>query len=885
MPRNIKYILLACFIHLLQSPSFGNVVFEWSVLPPLPPLEGMSRQAGLAVPFAGIHNDVLLVAGGSNFSVKPLAEGGEKQYHNNIYVLHNIGKPDAYWEVSAIKFPYRAAHGVSIATTKGIICIGGKNSNQYLSNVTLMSWEPGAKKISFTELPDLPYTNSDMSGALIGNRIYIAGGFIDEKPGTSIVCLDLDNEKTGWVQLPDIPGMARLQPVVAAQNAGDETCLFLFGGYCFDAEKDTSPVILNDAYRYSPSQNKWGKLSDYTLSYPPDEDRNGTLAGASAIPIGSGHILLSGGVDEDIFFYDLDIVRQINNAKYQQDNELISKLTADRIHYWLQPLPAFCFNPYLRAYHTITDTWIEAAKVPWQPAVGSAMIKSGDGFILVNGEIKPGVRTNEVYSTDIITKSSFGIMNCLVLLLYLLGMLLLGFYFMKRTKGTADFFQGGQRIPWWAAGISIFATALSAITFLSIPAKAYATDWRMFIFNIAIILVVPVVIRYYLPFFRKLNVASAYQYLENRFNKPVRFFASGLFCFFMMTRIAIVLFLPSIALNAVTGLNVYFCILVMGLITIAYCTMGGVEAVIWGDVIQGFVLVLGALVALVYMIAGTEGGLGGFIATASDAGKFHTLDFSFNWTQPVFWVVILGGIANQLITYTSDQSVIQRYMTTKDEKSASRSIWLNGILSIPVSIIFFLIGTGLYTFYKSHPQNLNITMQNQDAIFPHFMVTELPAGLAGLLIAAVFSAAMSTLSSNINSVSTAVTEDFFQQIRKNLTEKSRMRIARISGILVGLAGTAFALGLATWDIKSLWDQFNVFLGLLTGGLGGLFLMGIFTRRINGTAAMIGLFSSIVLLLVIRSYTQISFLLFGFIGLVASFVIGWLCSFLLKIKNK
>jgi SSS family transporter len=340
-----------------------------------------------------------------------------------------------------------------------------------------------------------------------------------------------------------------------------------------------------------------------------------------------------------------------------------------------------------------------------------------------------------------------------------------------------------------------------------------------------------------------------------------------------------VLFLPSLALHAVTGIDVYFCILMMGLITIAYCTMGGVEAVIWGDVIQGFVLVFGALLALVFMIAGTAGGWGGFLTTASEAGKFHTFDFDFNWAQPVFWVTLLGGMANQLITYTSDQSVIQRYMTVKDRKAAARGIWLNGFISVPVSVVFFLIGAGLYTFYKSNPAHLDISIQHQDSIFPHFMVTELPMGLAGLLIAAVFSAAMSTLSANINSVSTAVTEDFFQQLRRNLTEKTRMRIARISGVLVGLIGTGFALGLATWDIKSLWDQFNVFLGLLTSGLGGLFLMGIFTRRINGAAAMTGLLASIVLLLFLRSYTQVSFLLFGFIGLTTSFAIGWLCSYL------
>ena len=881
MLRNLKILLI---LYCLFIPFCGikaeSLPFLYKELPPLPPANGLVIQAGLAVPFAGIHNDVLLVAGGSNFSITPLAEGGEKQYHDDIYVLYNVGKAEAEWKTLKTRFPYKVAHGVSMAIPDGIICIGGKDAAKPLVKVTLMSWNSGTQDVTFTEMPDLPYTNADMGGALIGNKLFVFGGFINGKPGASGVYLDLTDIKAGWSPMPEFPGMIRLQPVIAAQNAGDETCLYVFGGYNFDADMDKQPEILTDAYCFVPSKNQWKKVSDIRI-----DGQERAVTGASAISMGTGHILLSGGINKDIFFFDLDIVRQITNAQKQKNDELLMQLKNKRIAYWLQPPDLYRFNPDLFVYHTITDTWIKISTVPWQPSVGSPMIKTGNGFILVNGEIKPGVRTNEIRSATIQTEAHFGFLNYTVLFLYLLILLLIGYYFMLRSSGdTEDFFRGGNRIPWWAAGISIFATALSSITFLSIPAKVYATDWRMLIFNFTIILVAPIVIYYYLPFFRKLKVASAYQFLEQRFNRAVRYFASALFCFFMVTRIAVVLFLPSLALNAVTGINVYFCILVMGFITIAFCTMGGMGAVIWTDVIQGFVLVLGALIALVYLIAGTDGGLGGFFSMASDTGKLRTFDFKFDWTQPVFWVTLLGGLANQLITYTSDQSIIQRYMTTKDQKSAARGIWFNGIISIPVSIIFFLIGAGLYTFYKSRPQNLDIVMQNQDSIFPHFMITELPAGLAGILIAAVFSAAISTISSNVNSVSTAVTEDFFQQLRSNLTEKTRMLIARITGVLVGLIGTGFAIGLATWDIKSLWDQFNVFLGLLTSGLGGLFLMGIFTKRINGTAAITGLLGSIVILLIIRSYTQGSFLLFGFIGLTTSFVIGLVCSYLFVNKS-
>ena len=229
----------------------------------------------------------------------------------------------------------------------------------------------------------------------------------------------------------------------------------------------------------------------------------------------------------------------------------------------------------------------------------------------------------------------------------------------------------------------------------------------MFIFNMGILIIVPIVIHFYLPFFRKLNVASAYEYLEQRFSAPVRYLASLFFCLFMFARVAIVLFLPSLALNAVTGLDVYLCILLMGIVTLAYCTMGGIEAVIWGDVIQGIILVGGAIISLVWLFSGVDGGLGTVMEVAIDEHKFNILDFSFDWTKPVFWVTLLGGIANQLLTYTSDQSVVQRYITVKDTAGTKKGLWLNGILAVPIAIVFFSIGTGLYVFFKQHPEMLN----------------------------------------------------------------------------------------------------------------------------------------------------------------------------------
>ena len=242
-------------------------------------------------------------------------------------------------------------------------------------------------------------------------------------------------------------------------------------------------------------------------------------------------------------------------------------------------------------------------------------------------------------------------------------------------------------------------------------------------------------------------------------------------------------------------------------------------------------------------------------------------------------MTLLGGIANQLLTYTSDQSVVQRYITVKDTAGTRKGLWLNGILSVPIALIFFSIGTGLYVFFKQNPDMLNVGMSNTDSIFPHYIMCGLPVGVAGLLIAAIFAAAMSTLSANINSTSTVMTEDFYAKLKKGVTDRDKMKFARWTGIAIGTFGIVMAVLLATFDIASLWDQFNFFLGLLTSGLGGLFMMGIFTKRIGTRSALTGFAGSIIVLLLCNGFSHVSVILYGFIGLVSCFVIGWLSSFL------
>ena len=487
-------------------------------------------------------------------------------------------------------------------------------------------------------------------------------------------------------------------------------------------------------------------------------------------------------------------------------------------------------------------------------------------------------------------ETHFGWLNWVVLILYLVSMLGLGIYFMRRESGSDDFFRGGGRVPWWAAGISIYATMLSAITYMTIPAKAYATNWTYYPMLVMILVVSWPVVKYYLPYFRKLNITSAYEYLELRFNAFTRLMASSLFIIFMIARMALVLYLPSLALTAVTGIDIYICIILMCVITIIYCTMGGVEAVIWGDVIQGMILVGGAFFAAWFLWGHTEGGFSGAWQLAVDNDKLRLFEWSWDYRRVSFWVAILGGgLANNLISYTSDQTVIQRYLTTKDVKSASQGIWMNGLMSVFISVVVYVIGTGLYTFFKTHPAELDFTMTKGDAIFPFFMMSQLPQGLAGLLIAAIFAATMSTISANINSVSTAFSIDFWKRFLPQTDDQRMLTVARWACVVAGCIGVGIAILMATWNIMSLLDYFNTILGLLTSGLGGLFFMGLFLKRINGANALAGFIVGEVVVIYLQFFTpddvRPSFMLFGLIGMVVSIVTGWLLSLFNKPQPK
>lgn len=422
------------------------------------------------------------------------------------------------------------------------------------------------------------------------------------------------------------------------------------------------------------------------------------------------------------------------------------------------------------------------------------------------------------------------------------------------------FFRGGGRIPWWASALSIYATIISSVTFLTIPAKSYATDWTYYPMLLTIPVVGLVVSKYYLPYFHKLKVTSAYECLEQRFNRPTRLAASALFSVYLLARMALVLYLPALVINTISGISMEWCILTTSIITITYSAIGGIRAIVWADVVQGLTLMGGAIFCAIYLIINTKGGAEGFWHLSMAHDKMQLFDWSMAYDRPTWWVIILGGLAGNLVTYTSDQSVIQRYMTSNSVKDSSHSIFLHAWMYIISSLAFYAIGTGLYTFYQSHG---TLPEMVADKVFPYFLSTELSPAFTGIVVTALFCASMSTVSSNINSIASCLCTDF------------KINLPRTITIVSGIMGMCIALMMTTWHINSLLDYFNTIIGLLTSGLGGLFFMAVFMPKVSSRGALTGFICGQLAVFACWQMTDVNFFLYSVIGLFVSVTIAYL----------
>ncbi|MEG1553001.1 MAG: sodium/solute symporter [Kiritimatiellia bacterium] len=848
----MKYCLslfagVCCAFTLAAVP----IELTWTQAAPAP--EAVARA------FGGMMEGKIITAGGSTYV------NGQKAYSSTIASYD----PEAnVWTVLG-QLPVGTAEGGAVVTKAGLLCVGGVTAQGPTATAFLIP--RGSATIE--PLPPCPYGTLSMTAATTwGDGAVFACGWLNGEPTNRLFTLAKKDGVWTWGELPPLPGAPRYQAVAAEQNGDQKSRILVVYGGSVISTSDHKPLAAYDGYGYKiqfDGSFAWSKLEDAPVS----------TIGAGFMPVGDQHVLLMGGYDGTMW----------DRAMRMLPEDWKTMLSRDPVDFnWTRKLYAF---------HAVTGRWAEYGALPEgiTPRCGATMVlyphslssvKSEPRLILAGGEIMPTVRTNDVQLAQFVRKGwAFSGLSWVVIGVYFLAMVGLAMIFLMREKTADSYFRGGKSIPWFVAGMSIFATMLSSITFISIPTMTYISDWRYFPMVICILAMAPIAIFFYLPFFCRLNITCAYEYLEKRFSLAIRLFGSGVFNIFMVCRVAVVTLLPAIALNAVTGIDVNLCILLCGVVTIVYCCLGGLDAVIWSDFVQGCVLLGGAVTVMIVLLMKTDGGVGGFVEIADHASKLRTWDFRFLFKEPVFWVVVIQGLVSNLSSYTSDQCVVQRYIACTNEKKAAQSIWFNGGLSVVASVIFYMIGSSLYTHYFSAPGMMDITMPKSDSVFPIFMAIELHPVIAGLVIAAIFAATISTLSANITSASTAITTDFILRFRPTMTGKEQIKCGRICVVIIGLIGVGAALALAQLDTRSLFDDFQKFIAMLTAGLTALFFMGIFMPRVGGGPAVIGLIANYVVCYGLDLIPAASSLaiykphpfVYGGIGLVVCIVVAYVLS--------
>ena len=452
-------------------------------------------------------------------------------------------------------------------------------------------------------------------------------------------------------------------------------------------------------------------------------------------------------------------------------------------------------------------------------------------------------------------------LDLIVIGIYLLSMIGVGIYFSRRNRSSEQFTTASGKIPGWALGLSFYATFLSAITFLGDPGKSFGSNWNPFVFSLSIPLAAWVASKLFVPFYRNGKTISAYAHLEERFGAWARTYAMVCFIMTQLARMGTIFYGLALTINALSGIEMPLIIMISGVVIIFYTVLGGMEAVIWTEVIQAILKTLGALMILGIILNQVDVSEIWGIGQRDD--KFSLGTFRPDFTTSSFWVILVYGFFINLTNFGIDQNYIQRYHTAKNTQDAAKSIWLCVVYYIPVSFLFFLIGTSLYAFYEMNPGFIlelkqqvsvdkNIPLASMqavdyaDRVLPFFMKTQIPKGLLGLLLAALLSAGMSTMSSGMNSSATVFLNDIYlRYIQKDLSPKKQLRVLHIATIVMGCLGIIF--GISMIGVKSLLDVWWKLSGIFAGGMLGIFLLGFLAKNVSNAAAKIAALLGVIVI--------------------------------------
>lgn len=482
----------------------------------------------------------------------------------------------------------------------------------------------------------------------------------------------------------------------------------------------------------------------------------------------------------------------------------------------------------------------------------------------------------------------FTMIDLAIVIIYLAAVLFAGMYFSKKSMTGKEYFKGDGTIPWWVTSVSIFATLLSPISFLSIAGNSYNGTWVLWFAQLGIFIAVPLTIRLFLPVYSKLKIDTAYHYLELRYkSKGLRVLGALLFIIYQIGRMSIIMYLPSVVLAPLVGININVLIIIMGIIAIVYSYGGGLKSVLWTDFIQGLVLIAGVVFTLIYLVFSIDGGIGTIFTTLQN-GKFlapNEVIFDPNILKSSVFIILVGAGINTFSSYISSQDVVQRFTTTTDIKELRKMTFGNGFLSIGTTTVIYLIGTALFVFYHQNPHLLQTV--HQDQIFASFIVYQLPIGISGILIAAIYAASQSTLSTGLNSVATSWVLDIQDSFNREISEEKQTRIAKLVSLGVGIIAIIVSMILANGEIKSAYEWFNSFMGLVLGVLAGIFVLGVITKKATSIGAYAGFFTSAIIVINLKyNHPEVTSWSYAIISIGVSCIIGYIISLIhLAIKKQ
>ncbi|WP_149915425.1 sodium:solute symporter [Sphingobacterium cavernae] len=443
-----------------------------------------------------------------------------------------------------------------------------------------------------------------------------------------------------------------------------------------------------------------------------------------------------------------------------------------------------------------------------------------------------------------------------IIVFVLLITLYFGVRYAKNQNTTEDYFSAKGRVPSWAIGMSLLATLISSVTFLGYPAEGFSNNWILLVQGLMVPIILLGTVWFIVPLYRKVIGLSTYEYFEKRFGSFARYYSSIAFVLRQFSGMGTVLYLLAVALEGMTGFDTYVIILLVGGLIVAVNLLGGIEAVIWLDVFQGFMLFASGILCLFVIILSIDGGVAELWNVASTNGRTGFGPYDMDFKKLTFLVMAINGVFYAIQKYGTDQTVIQRYLTAKSDKSAIRASLLGILLTVPVWSLFMLIGTALFVYYQQNPLPETVGPNN---VFPYFIMSELPMGVVGFILAAMISAAICSLSADLNSLAAVGIEDYYKKAKPNLSDKKYLNVSRWMVALAGVISIVIGFIYVELGSESILGIIFTLYAIFSGGIVGVFLLGIFSSRANNQGVNI----AIVVCILFTAYafltsTEISF---------------------------